>query len=106
MKARKEDNATVFPLEIALTAVLARRHKFDPEDARALPNWNFVENEKESRKIFLGIQIFLGTVGALTLIIAGVGVANIMYVTVKDRTRCGMNNRLSSDCGFGLIRSL
>ena len=70
-----------------ITAVLARRHKFDPEDTRALPNWNFVENEKESRKVFLGIQIFLGAVGALTLVIAGVGVANIMYVTVKDRTR-------------------
>jgi putative ABC transport system permease protein len=70
-----------------LTAVLARRHKFDPEDSRALGSWNFVENEKETRKVFLGIQIFLGAVGALTLVIAGVGVANIMYVTVKDRTK-------------------
>lgn len=75
------------PMLKNITAVLARRHKFDPEDARALGTWNFVENEKETRKVFLGIQIFLGAVGALTLVIAGVGVANIMYVTVKDRTR-------------------
>ena len=31
--------------------------------------------------------MFLGLVGAFTLIIAGVGVANIMYVVVKERTQ-------------------
>jgi hypothetical protein len=35
----------------------------------------------------LGIQIFLGIIGALTLLIGGVGVANIMYAVVKERTR-------------------
>jgi putative ABC transport system permease protein len=34
-----------------------------------------------------GIQIFLGLVGLFTLLVAGVGVANIMYVVVKERTR-------------------
>ena len=38
-------------------------------------------------RIGLGIQIFLGLVGAFTLIVAGVGVANIMYVVVRERTR-------------------
>lgn len=66
---------------------LGRRYRFDPTDERALPMWDFVENERESRKIFLGIQIFLGLVGAFTLLVAGVGVANIMYVLVRERTR-------------------
>ena len=35
----------------------------------------------------LGIQGFLGIIGGLTLMIGGVGVANIMYATVKERTR-------------------
>lgn len=39
------------------------------------------------RNIGLGIQIFLGIVGGLTLLVAGVGVANIMYVVVRERTR-------------------
>jgi len=39
------------------------------------------------RNILLGIQIFLGVIGGLTLMIGGVGVANIMYATVKERTR-------------------
>ncbi len=67
--------------------VLGRKYKFDPSDERALGIWDFIENEKESAKVFLGIQIFLGLVGGLTLLLAGVGVANIMYVTVKERTR-------------------
>ncbi len=66
--------------------VLGRRYKFDPTDERALPMWDFIEGEKQGAQVFLGIQIFLGLVGGLTLLLAGVGVANIMYVTVKERT--------------------
>jgi putative ABC transport system permease protein len=39
------------------------------------------------KKIEIGVSIFLGGVGLLTLLIAGVGVANVMYVVVKERTR-------------------
>jgi putative ABC transport system permease protein len=66
---------------------LGRRHQFDPTDERALPMWDFIEDQKEANAIGLGIQIFLGLVGAFTLLVAGVGVANIMYVVVKERTR-------------------
>ena len=67
--------------------VLGSRHSFDPADTRALRVWDFIENERMTRNIGLGIQIFLGVVGALTLIVAGVGVGNIMYVVVRERTR-------------------
>ena len=67
--------------------VLGRKHQFDPTDKRALGIWDTVEDGKETRMIGLGIQIFLGIVGAFTLLLAGVGVANIMYVVVKERTR-------------------
>jgi putative ABC transport system permease protein len=49
--------------------------------------WDFIEDEKETTAVGLGIQIFMGLVGAFTLLIAGVGVANIMYVVVKERTQ-------------------
>lgn len=67
--------------------ILGRRHRFDPSDSRALWMWDFIEDEKLTRKIFLGMQIFLGVVGGLTLLVAGVGVANIMFVIVRERTR-------------------
>src|SRR5438094_4287335 len=49
--------------------------------------WDLSEDEKETSAVGLGIQIFMGLVGAFTLLIAGVGVANIMYVVVKERTQ-------------------
>ncbi len=67
--------------------VLARKYHFDPADERTLFIWDFIENEKMSRRIGVGVSIFLFGVGFLTLVIAGVGVANVMYVVVKERTR-------------------
>jgi putative ABC transport system permease protein len=66
--------------------VLSRKYRFDPADERTLFIWDFIENEKMGRKIGIGVSIFLGSVGFLTLLIAGVGVANVMYVVVKERT--------------------
>ncbi|NIR43326.1 MAG: ABC transporter permease [Gemmatimonadetes bacterium] len=70
-----------------LFTVLGARYKFDPDDERALPMWDFIEDEKMSNQIALGIEIFLGLVGMFTLLVAGVGVANIMYVVVRERTK-------------------
>jgi putative ABC transport system permease protein len=67
--------------------VLGARYRFEPGDKRALQMWDFIADQKESAAIGLGIQIFLGLVGAFTLLVAGVGVANIMYVVVRERTR-------------------
>lgn len=70
-----------------LARILGAKYKFDPTDERALQIWDFIEAEQISRRVGLGVAIFLFTVGFFTLMIAGVGVANIMYVAVKERTR-------------------
>ena len=70
-----------------LYRVLGRKYQFDPADERAIGVWDFVEAEKISRNIGTGVSIFLFSIGFLTLLIAGVGVANVMYVVVKERTR-------------------
>ena len=70
-----------------LYRVLGRKYQFDPLDERALSVWDFVEAERISRNIGTGVSIFLFSIGFLTLLIAGVGVANVMYVVVKERTR-------------------
>ncbi|UCD94991.1 MAG: ABC transporter permease [Candidatus Zixiibacteriota bacterium] len=66
---------------------MAAKHKFNPEDDDALSFWDVIESNRVTGTILLGIEIFLGVIGALTLLIAGVGVANIMYVSIKERTR-------------------
>lgn len=67
--------------------VLGRKYHFDPEDTRALGIWDTRANQRITGNIALGIQMFLGIIGALTLFVGGMGVANIMYAVVKERTR-------------------
>jgi putative ABC transport system permease protein len=67
--------------------VLAGVYRFDPTDKPALRLWDTRENQRITDNITLGVQLFLGTIGALTVLIGGMGVANIMYALVKERTR-------------------
>jgi putative ABC transport system permease protein len=67
--------------------VLGGKYRFDPEDERAVGMWDTRENQRITDNIGLGIQLFLGIIGALTLFVGGMGVANIMYAVVKERTR-------------------
>jgi putative ABC transport system permease protein len=66
---------------------LAARHGYDPNDSRV---WNIYDSA-ESIKIIndagIGVRVFMFLIGALTLIVAGMGVANIMFVLVQDSTR-------------------
>jgi putative ABC transport system permease protein len=70
-----------------ITALLSAKYAFHPEDEQAIPMWDFIEMEEMNQKVSFGLEIFLFTVGFFTLLIAGVGVANIMFVVVKERTR-------------------
>ncbi|HEX6096954.1 MAG TPA: ABC transporter permease [Thermoanaerobaculia bacterium] len=60
---------------------------YDPTDDRAFGTWDTVKSAEMNRMFSVGIQMFLGIVGALTLLIGGVGVANIMFAVIKERTR-------------------
>jgi putative ABC transport system permease protein len=70
-----------------LNEILGAKYQYDPADDRALGTWDMVQSAKQLHNMMIGIELFLGIVGALTLIIGGVGVANIMYAVVKERTR-------------------
>jgi putative ABC transport system permease protein len=67
--------------------VLARRHQFDPKDKEAIGMWDTTEAEKFFRVFFGTFRAFLGIIGSFTLIVGGIGVSNIMYVVVEERTR-------------------
>ena len=73
-------------MERRMYEVLGGKYRFDPEDSRALQSWNTLNNQETTDDMMLGIEIFLGMIGALTLLIGGVGVANIMYAVVQQRT--------------------
>lgn len=65
--------------------LLGSRHRFDPTDYRALQQFDTREMENEVRYFLLGFKIFLAVVGGFTLLVGGIGVANIMFVVVRER---------------------
>lgn len=82
-----EPGADPAAIETAAREALGRRLHFDPEDKSAIHIWDSAQNNVEGEKIFKGIQAFLGVVGAMTLLVAGVGLANMLFVMVHRRTR-------------------
>ena len=75
------------PAEQQVYEVLGRKYKFDPADKDALGIWDTTEQMKFFKYLFLGFNLFLGVIGGFTLAIGGIGVANIMYIVVRERTR-------------------
>jgi putative ABC transport system permease protein len=71
----------------AVREVIARRHHFDPKDEKATPEWDTIEDRSMINAFSYGLQAVLGLIGACTLAVGGIGVMNIMLVSVTERTR-------------------
>ena len=71
----------------AVRAVLADRYHFSPADEKATPTWDTIEDSEQIRQFSTALQLLLGIIGAMTLAVGGVGVMNIMLVSVTERTR-------------------
>ena len=67
--------------------VLGRVHHFDPTDEDALFVWDTMDGAKQLKRIFDVITFFFGCVAIMTLCLGGIGVMNIMLVSVTERTR-------------------
>ena len=74
-------------VEKNLRATLASAHHFRPSDHRAIFVANIMEQLSQFRILSIALQVLLAMVGALTLGIAGIGLMNIMFVAVQQRTR-------------------
>jgi putative ABC transport system permease protein len=66
---------------------LGRLHNFDPRDEEAASIWDTVKNAQANRMIFVGMEVFMGAVGVATIFLGGLGVMNVMLVSVRERTR-------------------
>jgi putative ABC transport system permease protein len=66
---------------------LGRVHHFEAKDKDALFIWDTMEGAKMVAGIFNVVTIFFGCVAIVTLGLGGIGVMNIMLVSVTERTR-------------------
>lgn len=67
--------------------MLSKKYRFDPNDQRAIYIGNNVENFQKFKNLFSGVRVFLWVIGLFTIIAGIVGVSNIMFIVIKDRTR-------------------
>ena len=72
-------------LEVRRT--IGRVRHFDPTDKDALFIWDTMDGAKQLAKIFGVVTLFFGCVAVVTLCLGGIGVMNIMLVSVSERTR-------------------
>jgi putative ABC transport system permease protein len=84
---RTSDPRVSKQVERRVYELLGRRYAFDPNDEDALGVWDTTEFELEFSYLFLAFNMFFAIVGSFTLTVGGIGVANIMYIVVRERTR-------------------
>ncbi len=68
-------------------AKLGELHRFPPSDERAIEVLVFNKYMTIITGMTLAVKLLMGFIGALTLAIGGVGLANIMLASVIERTR-------------------
>lgn len=91
-------------VEARLREDFARRLKFDPDDQQAIYISNDLEEFKRFQGLFNGIEAFVWVIGILSLIAGMIGIANIMLITVNERTReIGVRKALGATNG-SLVR--
>lgn len=75
------------PAERQVREYIAERYQFDPKDERAVNMFGSAQSQEITGGIVRGLQTVLTFIGVLTLAIGGVGIMNIMFVNVQERTR-------------------
>jgi putative ABC transport system permease protein len=67
--------------------ILRQRHRIDPEDAPDFQIRTQAEFRKSQEEIFGTLTVLLSSIAGVSLLVGGIGVMNIMLVSVTERTR-------------------
>jgi putative ABC transport system permease protein len=94
-------------LEQSVRTILATQHKFNQTDRQAVEVFNLMTQVHQFEIITLGLKVLMGFIGTLTLGIGGVGLMNIMLVSVTQRTReIGVQKALGAQRRYILLQFL
>lgn len=94
-------------LEQSVRTILATQHKFSQADHQAVHVFNLMSQVHQFEIITIGLKVLMGFIGTLTLGIGGVGLMNIMLVSVTQRTReIGVQKALGAPRRYILMQFL
>ncbi len=66
---------------------IALKYHCDPEGKNLVNFTDSYKVQQKTNQLFIGMEIFLGIIGGINLIIAGTGLANVMFMSVHRATR-------------------
>ena len=99
-----EDGSTVEMAKTAMNEILMKRFDED-EDAFDISSQDILEETMSS--ITSVLTILLGGIAAISLVVGGIGIMNIMLVTVTERTReIGIRKAIGASRGTILLQFL
>jgi putative ABC transport system permease protein len=81
------DSRLISVSEQHIAALLRERHKLMPEQGNDFIFENSREFAEANTRIMAGITAFLGLIGSIALLVGGIGITNMMLVSVTERTR-------------------
>ena len=81
------DSYSVEKVEAKIKKIISLRKIISPEDQRAIGSWSSFKQYKDLKDLFSGIKIFIWIVSIGSLIAGVIGVSNIMFIVVKERTK-------------------
>jgi len=76
-----------YEVEMKIKKVLMARHLLHPDDTRAVGSFNAATESAKFNNLFAGLNFVILIVGMGTLFAGGIGVMNIMLISVAERTK-------------------
>jgi putative ABC transport system permease protein len=87
LMASANDERTVDRAVTQIEQILRQRHKIDPDDEPDFQIRTQAEFRRSNEAVFSTLTVLLSSIAAVSLLVGGIGVMNIMLVSVTERTR-------------------